>query len=171
MGRQRARERSQPSIKNSGPPMSSQCKRGAAATFSLGDIGSCGNCKVCAPSTCQSFNFSREGEKSIFLCEISRLKKKKNTGPTFFNTLCRFNETCPVPGCYYCPILALNPFNTFHFLDKDLMIKTFIYILIVTYNRALNCNSKPKTGFFSLPLFQVITKIKEGKKESQKRVE
>lgn len=47
-------------------------------------------------------------------------------------------------------LLALNPFNILHFLDKDLMVK-IIYFLIVTY-RALNYNSKPKIAF-SLPHF------------------
>lgn len=115
---------------------------------------------VCAVHVRASF-FQRRKKKLRFLCEIAKFLN------TVFNTLCRLNETYPIPPiCSICHTTLCWPYmHSIYpiFFIKIWWLKLFNF-LIVTY-RALSHNSKPKIGFFSLPLFQVTTKMKESKKE------
>lgn len=132
-----------------------------SASESDREIGSCGDWKVCALYTSE-LHFFKGGKKKLrFLCEIAKFLN------IVFNTLCRLNETYPIPPiCSICHTTLCWPYmHSIYpiFFIKIWWLKLFNF-LIVTY-RALSHNSKPKIGFFSLPLFQVTTKMKESKKE------
>lgn len=73
------------------------------------------------------FKGGKNKKSKIFMQSLQVL----NIDLIFFNILCRLNEICPILPvclvCHYCLVVALNPFNTLHFLDKDLIINTIIF--------------------------------------------
>lgn len=133
MGRQEPR-RQATRHKSSGTPMLSLSKVVLPLHSAPGRKGELWGLKSVPYPDVRASVSQRRGEKSVCLCEISRFL---NTGSTFFSTMCKFNETCPMlpicPVSYYnCLILAIKPLSIFHFLDKDLIIKT-ISLFFNTY--------------------------------------